>query len=552
MARPLITRPPQTSIPAPTGKGTPGSSADPAQGFFDQPQGEDYNQPLTRMGANLSPFVQNLRFLLSGKYGVRWGTINMGVAAGSAVCGLSLFSFTDGNDYLIRVTTTGVDLWGGSSWNPLVGPALNLNSWIYVEFTVWGNLLLFTDRVTGLYAINILSASYSAVSGSPVGKHLTTFDSRAIVSNIVYDAYGGPFPTRIEWSVKNDYTDYVGYGSGYEDLLSAPGGTVDIQQAIIPVTDTQAFVLRSRSMWLMETTGYFDAPFNFSQHFGEGTNSPQTVVRVPSEKVQGTMYRTLYAQVMLLGSDDVLLMKPEGVFPLGSPVREHLLTDSTDPRNAIAAFDYRMREYHLYIPSVPDETQSNIWRYQIDNQRWVHDLYPFKINRMAFKDFLIATSYDQLTGTFDQLTGAFDALGVVGPEPSAFFATSGFHVMRSYAAQTSDTDDTGATVGIPVEIWTGAIQNTGPQYREGIIMVEMEYETSRTVTIEIDYSLDGGTTWSPYGSWTLAATTRPTIVALREYLEETQIMLRLKSTDGGGFKLHAIFPTGIEGSSINN
>lgn len=550
MARSITTRQVPSFIQQ--GKPVPGASPEvPIMTFFDQPQGEDRVIPVSRMGPNLSPFVENLRFLTDNRYSTRSGTSMIGTGAATAVCGIAVFSFTDGNDYIIRVTTTGVDFWTGSVWQALMGPTLAIYSWTFVEFTVWNNQLVFTDRFSGLYSINITAGSYSLISGSPIGRHLTTFNSRIIVSNIVSPI---AIPTRIQWSVKDDDTDYVGLGSGFEDLLSAPGGTVDIQRGVIPISDTDAFVVRSNSLWIMSTTGYFDAPFSFVQRFDQGTDAPQTIIRVPGEKVAGQTIRTLYSQIIMLGTDDVVMMKPEGVFPLGSPIRDQLLGASLNVRRAIAGFEPRMREYRLYVPPLSDDnTESTVWRYQIDNHFWTHDTFPFQLRRMAFKDILSYTSYDDLVGTYDQQTGPFDEWGLLNRDPNGIFAIEPSNgVVRETLSNLTDVDGIGHTLGIPIEIRTGLVQPAGPLFRSQILMCELEYEATQSVPVEIDYSEDGGITWLLYKNATVPATTLPTIFPFRYTIERGTIMLRVTSTNAGGLKFHALHVTAVRGSSINN
>lgn len=532
----------------------PGQAVEESMPFFTAPEGEDYVTPLSALGLNRSPFVQNLRLDLNGLYRTRHGTEVVSSVAASQICGLAVFSSIWGNDYIVRVTTTGVDIWSGTSWTALTGPALAISPYTIVEFSVWGSTLMFTDGATGLYSIAIASGAYTQIVGATVGKHLTTFGGRAVVSYVTQDAdtsLPGTFPTRIEWSVKNNNEDWIGLGSGYEDLLSAPGGTVDIQHGVIPVTDVEAFVIRSSSIWIMNTTGLFDTPYQFTYRFDQGTDSPHSIVRVPAGI--NTSPGSLYAQVIMLGTDDVVIVKPEGIYPIDFPIRDQLLNNLLNTKAAIAGLEPRMREYWLHVPPLTDDNDDSIvWKYSIDKQKWTHALYPFKITRMAFKDILASQTFDELTGTFDSLVGPFDSLGQGARQPGAIFAiTNDDYVVREREGVTGDVTGQGVPTGIAIEIRTGEILPASPLEDLTLIMVQLLYEATQAVVIDFEYSSDGGTSWTTYGQLTLAATAGPEIVPYRYTLFKRKMQLRAKSSDGSTLKFHGLFVKTVRGAAIN-
>lgn len=523
-------------------------------GYFLDPKGEVYNFPLSSYGQTLSPLVNNLRIdPLTNRYRTRDGTEIFGTAASTYVVGLAIFTTVQGNDYPIRVTTTGVSIWSGGTWVALSGPVLALNNWDYIEFSVWGTKMMFTDGVSGLYLIDLTANTYALISTAPIGLHLTTFNGRVILSYIVKDTAAngasGTQSTRIRWCVKNDNIDWDGEGSGYEDLLSAPGGVVDIQHAVIPMTDADAFVIRSSSIWIMSTTGFFDTPFAFVQRFNQGTDAPRTVVRVPS-----TESRNIHpSQIMLLGNDDVLLVGPDSVEEVGLPIRDQLINSSLDVSRAVAGYEPKMREYRIHVPPYTDaNTESVVFRYNIDKGTWVHDTLPYQLRRMAFKDLRAVLSFDQLTGTMDSLSGSMDALGVSARSPGMIFSTGpDKYVVKEDSTKTFDVGISGFEAGIPIEIRTGDILPTGPLNTTQALKVQLEYEASRVVTVQFDYSIDQGTTWQSYGTLSLAITTGSTIVVYRYNREATRMMFRLTSTNAGGLQVHGFDVTTVRGAEIN-
>lgn len=529
-----------------------GQAAEASVAFFSNPQGETRVKALHKLTPDESPFVQNLVFSLDSTYVTKPGTELVGGAAATAICGVIVFSSRTSSDYIVRVTTTGVEYWGGTSWVALTGPALALAQDTKVEFTVWDDKLLFTDSSTNLYSINFGDGNYTAIPGAAVGRHITTFGGRVIVSYVIKDPdTPGTFVTRIRWCAKNNNTDWTGLGSGYEDLLSSPGGTVDVQQGVIPVTDVEAFVIRSSSVWVMNITGYVDAPFNFTYRFDQGTDAPGSIVRTPSPR--GESAGSLFAQIIMLSQDDVVVVRPEGITPIGIPIKDQLLGTTLNTRKAIAGFEPRNREYWIHVPPLAnDNTTSVVWKYRIDEGVWYHSLYPFKMERMAFKDVLFAQTFDELVGTFDTLVGFFDDLGLQTRQPAAILVSSNQpRVIRERPGVVGDVNALGTSQGITIELQTGMILPSNPLEDLVILMLEVLYEASQSITAIFEFSVDGGTTWETYGQLTLTATSGPTLVAYRNTITRKKLQMRMRSDDGSTLRLHAIYIKQVQGSPIN-
>lgn len=534
----------------------PGQSPEVPTRFFHEPKGENHIKALTDLDVNESPFVKNIVLSTDGMYICRPGTENVGSGISSPICGMVIFSSKTSSDYIVRVTTTGVDIWGGSSWSSLLGPTLALDVYSFVEFTVWDEDLLFTDGSTGLYKVNVNDGTYSLVAGAAVGKHITTFGGRVIVSYVIKDADTsviGVLPTRIEWCVKNNNADWLGLGSGYEDLLSSPGGTVDVQHGVFPANDVEAFVIRSSSIWVMNTTGYFDAPFQFTYRFDTGTDSPYSITRVPPAR--GEASGVIYSQIMMLSQDDVVVVRPEGITPVGFPIRDQLLGGTLNPRRAIAGFEPRNREYWIHVPPLNDlNTTSVVWRYRIDEKIWTHCEYPFKLNRLAFKDILYQQTMDQLTGTMEDLVGPYDELGLAARQPGALMAGSNggtYSVIREREGVVGDVNALGSASGIPIEIDTGMILSDSPLNDLMILMLEIHYEARQTIQAIFEYSIDGGTTWENYGLLSMPATQGPRTLAYRNTLHRPRLQIRMRSNDGSTLQLHSLFIKIVKGSAIN-
>lgn len=264
--------------------------------FFNPPQGLDLRHPTSRLGTGLSPNLTNLRLGDDDWFRLRPGTVRLGDLADEEIVALYIFTTSLGTEYILRFRLTGVDYYSGGMWIALTGPTLDMSVYSIVSATAWNDKLDFTTGAAGIYEIDFSTFSYSLIVGSPVCRHITTFGSRLVASYIVTNT--GDFPSRIQWCVKNDNTDWAGLGSGFDDLLSSPGGVVDTQLGVYPISDTEAIAVRSGSYWTLRLTGFSDAPFEFSSRF----------IQQRIESQRGVCY--IPGGIAVVARDDIYLITP--------------------------------------------------------------------------------------------------------------------------------------------------------------------------------------------------------------------------------------------------
>lgn len=501
--------------------------------LWNEPKGINLEIPLSRLGPDGTPYVNNFKLNPFRRYRVRGGVEALGAAGADAVVGLIVASTEDALEYITRVRKSGVDIYSGAAWVACSGPVLNISDFTFVEFSFWDGKLLFNDPESGLYELDLALQTYTLIAAAPKGFHLTTFGGRVIISNIVGNS------TRIQWPVKNDSTDWSGLGSGFEDMRSAPGGVIDIQQGIFPLTDTEALVIRSSSIWIMQLTGFSDAPFAFFQRFSEGTDAPQTIRRLPNQ------------EIAMLGREDVVIVSPGGIRSIGLPVRNQLLGTNYDVRNAVAVYDSKALEYRLYVPPIEASTESIVWRYHFPTQTWHRDTWPFVTRRLAAGNAKVFTPINQLTGLINALAGPINQLGVLGREAGVLIALEGNYVGRESQTGTTDLLSTGLTQAVPVEIQSGLIQPGGPLSRVHMLNVQLEYTSTRAIDVTLEISTDGGSTWEAYGSISLPVSSIPRITAYRKSIEREQFALRLTSLDAVGLELITAYAVVTPGALIN-
>jgi hypothetical protein len=259
----------------------------------------------------------------------------------------------------------------------------------------------------------------------------------------------------------------------------------------------------------------------------------------------------------MLGTDDVLMVRPEGVEGLGWPIRDVLFDTSYDTSRARAGFDPRLRRYRLYVPPVNPGDESIVWDYYVDRQRWFHVKYPFLIRNFVFKDISYTSlSMNELSGTFDSLTGTMDDLSTQSArEPTTFMAVGGAadRVVYETDGLLNDVNNsTGApTIEIPIELRTGEIFPSTELDTLEVIKFQLLYEAILPTIVDIEYSEDGGTTWTGYGQITLPVTTAPTTAVFRKTLYRNRMQFRVTSDSATGLKLYGLYVKTVRGSSIN-
>lgn len=341
----------------------------------------------------------------------RHGTARIGDTTTSILLHARNFTTSAGANYTIRWTDTGVEyLDGSTTWRAMTGPTLTGNEATRIAETAWGDLLIFSNGVDGMHAINFTSKTYSLITNAPSACHLSTFNRRVVASVV---ATG-----RIQWCTAGDYTNWTAteLGAGYEDLLSSEASTgAEQQSAVIPVSDEVAYAIRSGSIWQMVPTRQVGNPFAFSLLVAtSGSRWPNSCCAIPG----GAAFMSDLGIFLLRGGQ---LTEVSG--PISS-----LWKDSDEVRFSRMA-QHRLREACL-IYSPIDEALffsdgnaadtaadlafnfSSVYRYHIPRNVWSVERYYWPIKSMsAATDRSLSTIGD--FGASATIAD-FSPLGVIG------------------------------------------------------------------------------------------------------------------------------------------
>jgi hypothetical protein len=331
--------------------------------------------------------------------------------------------------------------------------------------------------------------------------HLATFNGRIMASLV---------GTTVQWSVKFDHTDWDGLGSGYEDLLSAPGGRPDKQTAIIPISDEAAYCVRSNSIWQLGNTGDFDAPFSFSQVFsGIGTKLPATVARITR------------GFIAVGDNGQVWKVTPEGYEDISPAVSSDFKVPVADLKLMSAAYDIKFDEYRVVVPGDSDTTAQKVMRYSIPNKAWTEDVYPFPIRSISYS--MVLTLDDTDLGEGIRYPGFIYAM-----------RDDGKWVVRDDPASNNlllkDVNFAGARAASGFRLESGDIKITDPIRRIEFSELIAWYESEEEITLNFDYSYDGGVTWNLASQLDVPATAgRPRAVKITRTADRPYLQLSVNA-----------------------
>jgi hypothetical protein len=331
---------------------------------------------------------------------------------------------------------------------------------------------------------------------------------------------------RTQWSVKNNSHDWDGEGSGFEDLLSTPGGQIDQVMGVWPVSDSISMMVRSGSIWQVTQTGDPEAPFRFERLFDNiGSRSRHSVDVVPGG-------------IVLLATDDVYFISDRQIQPIGQMIKDTLFNEITDLSTVRGVFRPKTADYWLAIGDV-------VYRYSFVDKGWSRSKYPFNIRWMDESVFHYSgKTWAEATGTWaDQTESWADAHGTA-QEPAFYFATDEAlgTVIKEDPDSTSDGYTQTGKSAQGLEIRTGVLLASSPLDKTEIIEAQLEYEDGEARTLTFQYSEDLGATWTTYSSAATVVTTRQEIMRVMKTLSRKSLMLRITAAGLGSMVLISFTP----------
>lgn len=480
--------------------------------LWEEPKGIDSYRPANKIDPNSWEDSHNLIFD-RGQIKSRLGTRLLGNEAASIVLQATDLVRANGKKVTVRFCLRHIEVmnYATGAWRSfavdLHGDEDDLFTW-----TSWADKLLFSNGVDGLWELDFQTYEIVKVDGAPSAKHLTVFGNRVVATS----TDGKPY--RIQWSVKNNYLDWTGIGSGYEDMFGTPGGVVDEALATIPVTDEAAFVVRAASTWQMSESGVAIAPFRFSRILRVGSNSRRSIVETP----RGIVF-TNNKSVFMIGV---------GVFQdVGRGIIKRMVDDFDDCRKTYAVYDPTRDEYRICNCNV-------VFRLRWDEQGWTKDLYPFQLKSLGIQ-IAGKTGFpiDSLTGIIDDLVGSIDDLVIDRPddEDALIVPSASLITLREDDVSDDQLADS-SLVDSSMDIISGVINLDRLEASE-ILEGHLEYEADEAQTLSFDFMPDAGGSYTFITSKSAVVTSGSEMLRVKLAQHSRKLKFRIRSETLGKLRI---------------
>jgi hypothetical protein len=476
-----------------------------------QLKGMNSQLPLHAMDPGVARLVRDL-CIRDGAYETRDGLSLVGTAAASDLIYSLDVGLSTGVFRLTRFRTNAVDVFNGATWDTATGAFTGLTTAPFA-FSGWGDTLMFRAGSGKIWSLSYGPDVVTELADAPTGAiHLSTFNARAIAT----------LPDGIYWSVRADNTDWSGLGSGFEDLKAAPGGRPDQPIAVVPITDEVAYHVRTNSIWQMNVTGDFDAPFSFSRLFEfVGGRYPQLCTAV----TRG---------LICVDDHHIWLVSPEGFKDIGQPIYDLLQAAQPYMNEASATYDPVWQEYRIVLPGASDANQK-VMRYNVKHDAWSYDFYDIPIKSIAYT-------------LFTTTAPATSRPGMVYTVKTANFVVKDDFTKNNDPLRDVQGSGNRRTGGFRIE--TGDIRRTENITQKELVKAKMVYECETSVEFIFEYSYDGGITWQPYSRITVAATSRPTPLSVEKTIQRDFIQLAVYADITPTVRLHRLDAMIREGGDI--
>lgn len=455
--------------------------------FFKQPAGINLNTNPLSLTLDESPDIQNMVINDQGLY-------TTGPYAG-LVASLSttiLSNFVLRNDtgrVFIAAATDGFYVRGESNNYTLMTGAsfTGLFAGDRFKFTSWGNKVLATNPLVGLYELDPVLKIARKITTAPDGaQSIAVLSGRVVLSGFLNA------PARIQWSAKFDSDDWTGLGAGYEDLDPSPTGGINTVYGVFPYSDIGSIVVRQDSVYSMVATDAFDAPFRFSVRYSNiGCTAQFSVDYYPG----GCVFATY---------EDIIVITQDSVKSIGKRIvnRKILLgmTNSTIYKNGFGAYNPGTNQY--WFAHRVDTPFFYVYDFRRDS--WTTVAAPTGVYNLTFTGAQQGRVYADVAGVaqYNFLQGTMELLG---DQNVRRFTEMLYTVANNEYTYQGEVD----LISTIASIATRDI-NAG-KYQDSITIVSVELSWFRSnlvaaVPVNVYYSIDNGANWASYSQLNAIAT----------------------------------------------
>lgn len=453
--------------------------------FFKQPAGINLNTNPLALSLDESPDIQNMVINDQGLYTT--GPYTALVASLSATI-LSNFALrNDTGRVFIAAATDGFYVRGEeNNYVAMTGASFTgLFAGDRFKFTSWGDKVLATNPLVGLYMLDPVLKTARKITTAPEGaQFISVLSGRVVLSGFLNT------PARVQWSAKFDSDDWSGLGAGYEDLDPSPTGGINTVYAVFPYSDIGAIVLRQDSVYSMVATDAFDSPFRFSVRYSNiGCTAQFSADYYPG----GCIFATY---------EDIIVVTQDSVKSIGKRIvnRKILLgmTNSTIYKNGFGAYNPGTNQYWF----AHRVNTSYFYVYDFLRNTWTTVAAPSAVYNLTFVGSQQGSVYGSPVAAYSLITGTMELLF---DQNVRRFTEMLYTVANNEYTYQGEVDLISSTSSIA----TRDI-NAG-KYQDSITIVSVELSWFRSnlvaaVPVNVYYSIDNGANWASYSQLNAIAT----------------------------------------------
>lgn len=308
------------------------------------------------------------------------------------------------------------------------------------------------------------TANYTGLAANETAQCLASFSSRLVLGNTFEGGLRNPW--RIRWSVAGDYTDLANTGSGLYDLYE----TADAVKALIPF-ESRLFIFREKSIWELIYVGgskIFDPVRRID---GIGTFAPNAIA-------------VLENQIVFPGPDDIYAYDGQSLKRLSGSIHPLLFPTETrimsldSPSKIVGAYIQELTEYWLSIPTVGSEPDT-IFKYNFPGNAWIRR----EQHATCFGFFKISggLTWEENTDTWANQTGPWLTRNVPANAPTILLGCANGYILEDDRLTKSN------------ETMIFETKDFMLAAAERVVGFHLE---AKDGAFRVDYSLDGGNTWT--------------------------------------------------------
>jgi len=342
-------------------------------------------------------------------------TLGTGLPLTGIVLGTDQFFQTNGNDFLIALTTTDAYYLLLGAWTEIT-PAADFtggptNLW---SMEIMNDLHIITNSVDPVYKWNG-TGLYVALGGSPPKcAYLKKYHDYLVMAYVIDG--GNIYPQRIQWcdtGLPEVWTIDPTTNAGYVDLNDGVDFIVGME-----ILGDRLIVIKERSIYSGYLTGtssvfQFDLMVN-----GVGAKSGATISNIKND-------------LIFLGNDNVYLFNGLTVEEIGDQIKDQLFAISNPAKiqYSHSLVVEELDEYRLYIPTGSSDYPTAEFRYNYSKKAWLPGTCQ-NITRAGYYVKQTGNTWDSTVGTWDAQTSQWNDRIYLANSPINVLGDSGGYVYQ--------------------------------------------------------------------------------------------------------------------------